>query len=107
MCRPAVCPEGQSVRVLRKGNGQPGSCCDQWTCEAANLVSRRVHQRIFFQLICSTFESIKTFVEDTLDFSSRVVKSASRGTSNNEAKNREDKNGRWCYILLLMFMLPK
>ncbi|WKY09021.1 hypothetical protein Q1695_001851 [Nippostrongylus brasiliensis] len=32
-CRPAVCDEGKRLRIIRKGTGTPGSCCDEWTCE--------------------------------------------------------------------------
>ncbi|CAD6196456.1 unnamed protein product [Caenorhabditis auriculariae] len=36
ICRPATCPEGQSIKILKKGNGSPGRCCDDWTCQIDN-----------------------------------------------------------------------
>ncbi|KAK6109255.1 von Willebrand factor type C domain family protein [Brugia pahangi] len=33
ICMPASCPEGQKVKILQKGDGTPGRCCDQFTCE--------------------------------------------------------------------------
>uniref|UniRef100_A0A1I7XIT9 Cysteine-rich motor neuron 1 protein n=1 Tax=Heterorhabditis bacteriophora TaxID=37862 RepID=A0A1I7XIT9_HETBA len=33
VCRPAVCPEGKKLKIIRKGNGNPGKCCDEWECE--------------------------------------------------------------------------
>ncbi|CAI4221630.1 unnamed protein product [Auanema sp. JU1783] len=32
-CRPAVCPEGKKLKIVRKGNGNPGRCCDEWKCD--------------------------------------------------------------------------
>ncbi|KJH53642.1 von Willebrand factor type C domain protein [Dictyocaulus viviparus] len=33
VCRPAVCDEGKQLRIIRRGTGTPGRCCDEWTCE--------------------------------------------------------------------------
>ncbi|CAJ0961782.1 unnamed protein product, partial [Mesorhabditis belari] len=40
VCRPAKCEEGERVKVLRKGNGSPGRCCDVWECEKADLMGK-------------------------------------------------------------------
>ncbi|KRX94664.1 Cysteine-rich motor neuron 1 protein, partial [Trichinella pseudospiralis] len=32
VCPPAVCPPNHHLVVLKKGNGIPGSCCDQFQC---------------------------------------------------------------------------
>ncbi|KRZ57327.1 Cysteine-rich motor neuron 1 protein, partial [Trichinella nativa] len=32
VCPPAVCPPNHHLVVLKKGNGIPGSCCDQFHC---------------------------------------------------------------------------
>ncbi|PAV75131.1 hypothetical protein WR25_13594 [Diploscapter pachys] len=34
VCRPATCPDGQTLRIVSKGTGSPGRCCDDWTCDA-------------------------------------------------------------------------
>uniref|UniRef100_A0A0N5AAR7 Cysteine-rich motor neuron 1 protein n=1 Tax=Syphacia muris TaxID=451379 RepID=A0A0N5AAR7_9BILA len=33
ICAPAQCDEGQKVKIISKGNGTPGQCCDKYECE--------------------------------------------------------------------------
>lgn len=32
-CRPATCSDAEKIKILSKGNGSPGRCCDEWECE--------------------------------------------------------------------------
>uniref|UniRef100_A0A915AQ40 Cysteine-rich motor neuron 1 protein n=1 Tax=Parascaris univalens TaxID=6257 RepID=A0A915AQ40_PARUN len=34
ICSPAQCPEGQRIKILHKGDGTPGRCCDEFRCES-------------------------------------------------------------------------
>ncbi|VDD92582.1 unnamed protein product, partial [Enterobius vermicularis] len=36
ICAPAHCREGQKVKIIRKGDGTPGRCCDDIECESGD-----------------------------------------------------------------------
>ncbi|CAJ0568948.1 unnamed protein product, partial [Mesorhabditis spiculigera] len=40
ICRPAHCDDGERIKVIRKGNGSPGRCCDIWECERAETMGK-------------------------------------------------------------------
>lgn len=37
ICRPAQCPDGKIINVIKKGTGYPGRCCDDWECVDGEL----------------------------------------------------------------------
>ncbi|CAB3398534.1 unnamed protein product [Caenorhabditis bovis] len=41
ICRPAQCADGERVKVLKKGNGTPGRCCDEWKCEPDAMLTKK------------------------------------------------------------------
>ncbi|VDN53420.1 unnamed protein product [Dracunculus medinensis] len=45
ICLPARCPQGERIKILRKGDGTPGRCCDLIACESDGKISENEVKR--------------------------------------------------------------